>query len=753
WDHVPQPDGTTAAVPNRRANAGFGWLLTFGLLIDPSDSTNVTNDRRFVYVSPDGGEHGFYPTLHPGETAYACNPTCPVPGVLSVSYTRDNTYMRMRQTGANRREIDMPDGTTHVFNTTGAPPIVWTLDEIRDRYRSGGTAVNFLRRNTSPPALATAGCAAADTRAEGFTDSMGRTQYLCLRSLTIDGASREVVTSVRTTAFGGARSVVTLGYEQEEVKRGCFNTAPNSPAAVVQSLRTVTLPDGSSYRATYYLSDTPPSSSCVQGSMEKLTFPTLGSVRWTYGIWSFPPSGFCIDYPAYLDTTPGVRERTLLDETGATVGLWTYRSVLSEPVAHRQPLPCEDVAVEPGPSEELQTILTTPDKDQVIHYFSVWPRSTPAPNGTSRLDYALPFTRFRAPGAWTAARRDGIAAEGQDSLYVPQFLSTATYDCDGQGTNCTLLRTTDVRYERDAGPAQYDANRRPAHSTTSYHDDKDSSNQPRWTETGGVDFDGLGHYRMNTTTGNFADTVSESRADVVNYNPARGSYNVDFWGGVSGGFTPPPVDGPWLLSLFTYSERWGATSAVLERQEHDFDPDTGFLRRRRVLAGRTQGPHDLLTVFTADGSGRVAREEQFGGDTQTVASGDLATLPVPSHGAGSYRIDHEHPSFQSGVYSAARKSQFVDPSNNAVLATITDADIDQSTGLVSITRDGAGLAATHVYDTSGRLTSSTPQAGHDGSTSYTYAAASNANGVFARATATVKQHPNGNALQTLTETI
>jgi hypothetical protein len=50
--------------PERRSNAGFGWTLTPGRLIDPLE-TDINNDAgRFIYLSPDGSDRLFYDTLH-----------------------------------------------------------------------------------------------------------------------------------------------------------------------------------------------------------------------------------------------------------------------------------------------------------------------------------------------------------------------------------------------------------------------------------------------------------------------------------------------------------------------------------------------------------------------------------------------------------------------------------------------------------------------------------------------------------------
>ena len=86
WDFEERFDGQlyTQALPNRRSNAGLGWLLSLGRIILPGDPTTHT-DGRYVYESPDGSDHVLYDNLHNGETPEA-----------NVFYSRDGTYLRYK---------------------------------------------------------------------------------------------------------------------------------------------------------------------------------------------------------------------------------------------------------------------------------------------------------------------------------------------------------------------------------------------------------------------------------------------------------------------------------------------------------------------------------------------------------------------------------------------------------------------------------------------------------------------------------
>ena len=70
----------TRARPNRLSNAGLGFRVSLGQLLDPGDSWNLWGGWR--YVSPDGGQHEFQPALHYGENDTSW-------------FSRDGTYLRM----------------------------------------------------------------------------------------------------------------------------------------------------------------------------------------------------------------------------------------------------------------------------------------------------------------------------------------------------------------------------------------------------------------------------------------------------------------------------------------------------------------------------------------------------------------------------------------------------------------------------------------------------------------------------------
>src|SRR5690606_9988355 len=88
-------------------NAGVGWRLSLGELVPSREAGSASG---LNYIGPDGGEHGFtHETLHFGE---------PVSAAHDTWYTRDGSYLRLKQDGS-AYEVEHPDGTIRRFESTG----------------------------------------------------------------------------------------------------------------------------------------------------------------------------------------------------------------------------------------------------------------------------------------------------------------------------------------------------------------------------------------------------------------------------------------------------------------------------------------------------------------------------------------------------------------------------------------------------------------------------------------------------------
>lgn len=108
WRYGQLPYGPferrTVAEPVEEFNAGFGFRLSLGELYTGS---GPACDR--CYIAPDGSQHVFSATLHPG-----------LPPHPDVDYTTDGSYLRLRRDGVlNEWVVDFPNGVTHRFDSDG----------------------------------------------------------------------------------------------------------------------------------------------------------------------------------------------------------------------------------------------------------------------------------------------------------------------------------------------------------------------------------------------------------------------------------------------------------------------------------------------------------------------------------------------------------------------------------------------------------------------------------------------------------
>src|SRR5262249_42079570 len=90
------------AYPNRRSNAGVGWLVSMGRLIATDDPTNYTHQnsdastKLWIYESSDGHNHVLTPSDAPAQT-------------------HDGSFLRMQSVDSTHRTIEFPDGTVQTF--------------------------------------------------------------------------------------------------------------------------------------------------------------------------------------------------------------------------------------------------------------------------------------------------------------------------------------------------------------------------------------------------------------------------------------------------------------------------------------------------------------------------------------------------------------------------------------------------------------------------------------------------------------
>ncbi len=652
WNEEADTSGDIYLQANTRAysNAGLGWDLSLGRLLPAADPANE-NDLP-AYETPDQAHHALYQNyLHPNGQ--------PVSGAM---FTQDSTYVRLK---TSQNQVDLPDGTVQTFGPDG-------LAKIEDPYGHSLT-IQYLSLD-----------AQGDAHDWQLTDSYGREHHI----LFTRRHGRLVVSEVDLEPFGGGSpAVYAFHYVDLSIPRACneplicsgtFGQCGNTSSVTEPLLTQVDLPDGSSYKmptGDYYIN---PDATCgqraINGQLEGMTLPTGGSFEWDWEVWAFPkasadPGGVLSgNYPDNpFSRSVGLSERRWINRAGDQLGSWTYTHELQQEPS------------DPAARELVVTVKNMPPGDYTKHYFSVYPgRNDGYPDpagGWTEYEYGLPFTRRVDDGSSPA-----------------RFLSTEVYD-----KSDNLLRTTYVRYERD-GTSK--ANPRLVSERTVYNDD--SSHRADLDLSG---FDGLGHYRTETFSGNFTAGTND-RTLFTRFNPGKSLSDI------------PGLSTPWILDSYDLRQTSEGGQSVTE--EADFDA-TGFLHRLRRHVGATCGAHDVVverTRFTTPPgqspnpeAGFLAREDFFGGDSQSLACDGLEGLTLPAQPV--YRRKHTY-----SCGSLATTRWFV-PGGNALSFYSTDRDIDCSTGLVATSRDTSSLATAYDYDSSGRILTVTPGAGV-ATTRYTY---------------------------------
>lgn len=592
-----------------------------------------TQTSPWVYISPDGSLHPFYSTLH-----YDVSESDPGDTTL---YTRDSTYYRMRIDSADQVLVEAPDGTQSLFRLQGGE---WKLARINDRF---GNNLSF----TYSASLMT------------LTDNHGRVHRVYFRAdpSYYYGA---VVDRIEMAAFNGTTATYTLSYTVASVARPDVDNDPATSASLnLPLLAGVTHPDGSKHSFTYHASG---AGTGWSGRLASMQLPTRGKIEWTYQPYRYTTGVNPTSLAPISRHNVGVATRRMVSTDGVVDGVWTYTLSLQSSGSEES---------------EMTNTVQTPLGDKSVYYFSVNTQSLTAQ--WSRSDYALPFTKNQADA--TGARH----------------LSSQIFDCDTGGNNCQLIRSTYVSYEQDqatdpSSPEVASVNRRQTSSRTVYHDDVENG-EARFADTDRANFDGLGHFRRLSTSGNFGS--ADVRSYFVNYDAATGTYP-------SSGYVMPSPSQPWLPGLVGVQRiTEGNSSQVVE---FCYDRSNGFLLRRRQWATTsptgTRSPVDLVTVFTPHPSGQVMREQYYGGDVQPLEIAPLCSLVVPP--TDQYRVQHTY------QFGSRASTQFYTSSGAPTGPKYIDKTIDRNTGMASATRDSSGISTTYEYDAMGRQTWVKPEAGH-----------------------------------------
>ena len=406
WD-LDQPSSSITATPVRNANAGFGWDLSFGRLIPPV--SNGAQTGRWVYVSPDGGLHPFYSTLHHDLSEND-------PGDLT-SYTRDGTYYRMKLVGADQAVVESPDGTQTIFRLIGGE---WRLSQINDRFNNRLSSVIF-----SSPSMWL------------LSDNHGR-QHRVYFKPDPSGYYPRIIDRVELAAFNGTVATYTFAYTTASIARPSVDNDPATPASVnLPLLESITHPDGSKQLFTYHPAGAAADS---HGRLASMRLPTMGKIEWAYQSYKYTTGANPSALGPLFRQNTGVATRRMVNMNGGVDGVWTYTPSL-------QPSGSEE--------REMTNTVKTPLGDKTVYYFSV----NTLGNGTgwTRSDYGLPFTKsqFDRPGglAGNVALASNGATASASSTFSNGHSASGAIDGDRRGLNWGSGGGW-VRKVRDTQPAK-----------------------------------------------------------------------------------------------------------------------------------------------------------------------------------------------------------------------------------------------------------------------------------------------------------
>lgn len=659
WSHVIVDEGAgiedTLAISDPVANAGLGWRFSLGRIATDFGITGFeapANDENETYYAPDGSERYLYGGL--GDPAW---------------FSTDGSHLRWLTAS---RELDFPDGMRHTFRGDGYP--LSMLDPL-----GNGLTITYVP--FAPPNQ--------DLSSEwDIQDTVGRVHRVYFRLTTYGGnEQRAVVDHIDLEAFGGGVATYTFLYNDETAPQvgtqtvqmtGYGTMAQGGWSPRVYLLTRLLLPaDASGYRASYRM---PIASYQAQhsapdghpGPINAMTFPTAGSAAWSYTTAQLPQAS---NRKAPLNTiwsqAMSVATRSLFDAGGAWIGDWNYS--YSPPSG--------------APGLEVTRQLIYPPTDpslprgtpghSVITYYSTCVHATCTGTGgapdTYAVDYALPFSRLE-PG-------DGAG----------RYLSQQIFE---QGAT-TPVRSLYVAYDNDGNPNGGDepiyANQRLRTQRTFFLDDPLGSAGSGACQTApgactsvtadDADYDGLGHYRQETTSDTFgAGTPHVETTEWNEFQPG-----------------PPALSQPWILDTYTYKQQQQGSD--VERQDALFASATGLLQcSRRLKSGTTRGLHDVVVTADRDALGNVLVERWYGGDTGAVST--AGTCPIGGDVPG-YTFNH---AYSSGAQSATT----VELATGQPLYEL-NLTIDAGSGLPSVSTDPAGVPTSFTYDAMGRLLTTSPR--------------------------------------------
>jgi hypothetical protein len=705
------------AVPIEEFNAGLGWTLTLGQLVQDK----INDKHRRVFIGPDGARHAF--------TTPASTPTL----------TTDGSHMRLTTSGSTET-VEAADGTIYTF-TSGR------LTQIADR-RANAITIAYSS-TTSYSDIWTISAAGAQIKVYRTPNAVHHIEF-------------PTTTGTSTYTFD---NVVT------EIKRPTGDQYAPTGNIAVTLLRSVTLPQiGTATPPKYDMSwpagsapsdeqqcTNPPAPSglrpaysiCNSGSagvLLRIALPTRGAIEWGYVADSHgrnePGRSPALNFPLYVSERVHRGEATTDQPRGNVLGTWTYGRTYSD--RETSTANCQ-LYTDQHPDRSFPRQLTTwviapPElKDGVpqpsvasLTYYSVYEEAAEiycSRREWRTAEYGLPLTHYAmqsnrhargSPDKYPGTE-DGNLLSGEVRV---GFTGGGDFPNETRTTvavDGTLSRSIYTRYESDGGLATQpdDFDQRQSHSTTFFEDDSEcgtGGTDPCYSSWTNTEYDGYGHYRRKSTAGNFPG--KNFTTSFTNYHTRVAS-------------------DPWVLN--TWSEECAvedssfrsasvgdcstlpATALVTKIK---FDREHGEIDDKRVWNSTISGTHpqrtasDTLMHLDYDSRGAVTSEQYFGGSQELGTANDFTAPATPT-----YEIDYDNTYNTAGAL-LTRRGRYVKSTAGVKsdVLTTTDETFNASTGLVTAIRDSAGEARSFTYDARWRLATDQPPG--EAATSYTYTDAS-----------------------------
>jgi YD repeat-containing protein len=705
WDTV-ENDTTfnpsqTRTYPNRRSNAGMGWLLSLGRLFPPNQFP-VQESGSWNYETADGALHDFGVSSQTGAGPFIAT---------------DGSYLRLVVDGSDRR-VEFPDGTWQVFkelNRAASPWVpattatgIWRLTEIHDRFNN---LVKIGYSNT------------AENPEIWTIDDGTRTQtvyFANAKSASWADQYDLVLDRVVLAAFGSSQATWQLAYSNQVViinnpgphPVGSFSYNVHLPVSLtlplvnnVSQVYSMRQPNGTPF---YNISTF---AGLGNGALLGLQLPTGGWTEWDYNGFLFTTAP-----DEAVSRSLAVGQRRMLSADRSVTNTWTYNR---EESVKRQ---CQHDGVPYYyPSEQLVVSVTSPELVTTVHYFSIY--QTPmdtlcALSGAPPFDggYGLPIT----------AAITGTFDGQQRYLSEETYLGTPSITT-GPGqyrvTGGTLQRSGWALYRPDmalcgtsSSAGSFPCTIESAHATK-YDDDMhcgtgQTPSDACYTSVTRYLPDGAGHYRQSSTGGNFPS--GNYVTSLTNYT----GFDQNAW--ILNRFTEEcrveddtsrPALSATSCSSLASAVSGGSILSGPHVEQFCFDSN-GFLARRRELASASPAANDLVSVFTQT-AGNVTQEDYYGGDAQN--SMPVTNFCTASLGSPAYSVAHTY------SYGSLATSQYLATNGHPAPGFLsTDNTIDASTGLVRFSRDAALIETAYLYDALERITSVTPPTTSEVPTTFSY---------------------------------